>query len=67
MALKVTVKLDIKPRKGQSQEDAETEFLTLFSQYLSFPQNPFMTDYGKDAWGGYDGPFVRSVEVTKNA
>lgn len=65
MALKVTVEMDITPREGQSQEEAENQFYGLFSQYLTSKEDPFRTDYGPDAWGGYDGPFVKDVAVTR--
>ena len=67
VAVKVLVDLAIKPRAGQSQEDADAEFLTLFREYLTLPEGPFQEDYGPSAWGGYDGPFVTGVTVGSEA
>lgn len=35
----------------------------LLTDYLTNPENPFLTDYGVDAWGGWEGPFVTEVVV----
>ena len=47
--------------------DQEDEgFETNFVEYLTEEQNPFIGDYGPDAWGGYDGPKVVGVQVSRN-
>lgn len=61
MAVKIITELTIKPGKGQSQEAAEAEFITLFQQYLTNNEGTFQADYGPEAWGGYDGPTVSAV------
>ena len=35
----------------------------LLTEYLTLPESVFISDYGPHAWGGYDGPFVKSVSV----
>jgi len=46
------------------QTDGDTdEMFTLVSQYLTSADYPFLGDYGPDAWGGYEGPIIRSVTV----
>lgn len=47
-------------------ESGETDFAHYLSEYLTEPSAPFITDYGPDAWGGYDGPKVVRVEVAQN-
>lgn len=43
----------------------EAEMPTLFREYLTTPDYPFMTDYGHGAThDGWDGPFVTGVTVT---
>lgn len=61
MSMKIMTELDIKPGKGQSQEEAEAEFMVLFRQYLTNKEGAFQADYGPEAWGGYDGPTVTAV------
>ena len=39
------------------------EMRSLLVSYLTQPDSPFISDYGPDAWGGYDGPFVTAVDV----
>lgn len=56
--LKLSVELEVKPRAGQSQEDAEAEMTLLFDQYLTLPEGDFQEAYGPEAWGGWEGPFV---------
>jgi hypothetical protein len=63
MSLKITTQLIIQPGAGQSQEEAEAEFLTLFRSYLTNPEGAFQADYGPEAWGGYEGPTVTAVTV----
>lgn len=67
MALELTVKIAVTPSAGQSQEEAEDKFAVLFREYLTEPGAPFLTDYGAEAWGGYDGPYVSSVDVQRVA
>lgn len=50
--------------KGSTDEIAE-EVADLFKEYLTGREAPFRCDYGPGAWGGYEGPFVRSVKVTR--
>lgn len=61
--MKVSVEFTIKPGKGQSKAEAKEKFLKLFREYLTYPDNPFQTDYGPEAWGGYEGPTVTAVKV----
>lgn len=63
MALKLTVKFKLKPRKGQTKKDAKKEFTRLFQEYLSNKEGAFLNDYGPGTWGGYEGPFVTAVTV----
>jgi len=42
-------------------------FPEVFAEYLTEPSNPFLTDYGPDAWGGYEGPKVVGTPVVKLA
>ena len=65
MSLTITVALAIRPGANQSQEDAEAEFTTLFREYLTNKEGAFQSDYGPDAWGGYEGPTVTAVTVTR--
>ena len=61
--LSTNVVMNIVPRDGQSNEEAIAEFLQLFKEYLQEPEGTFQTDYGQEAWGGYEGPFVTDVTV----
>lgn len=61
MSLKIMTELDIKPGKGQTQEEAEAEFAKRFDEYLSNDDSQFLIDYGPAAWGGYEGPTVAAV------
>lgn len=61
--ISTNVTLTIEPSEGQTNEEAAAEFLTLFKEYLQNPEGTFLTDYGEDAWGGYEGPTVSSVHV----
>jgi hypothetical protein len=63
MSLTITTELTIKPGVGQTQEEAEAEFVRLFREYLTQDDSAFKADYGPDAWGGYEGPTVTSVIV----
>lgn len=63
MSLKITTELNIKPGAGQTQEEAEAEFVTLFREYLTNREGAFLTDYGPEPWGGYNGPTVTAVAV----
>ena len=63
MSLKITTELTVKPGTGQTQEEAETEFVTLFREYLTNTDSAFQKDYGPEPWGGYDGPTVTAVTV----
>jgi hypothetical protein len=63
MSLKITTELNIHPGAGQTQEEAEAEFVTLFRQYLTNKEGAFQTDYGPEPWGGYEGPTVTAVVV----
>lgn len=58
--LKMSVTLKIKPRRGQTPEDAAAEFAKLFEQYLTEPTYPFREDYGPGAWGGTTAPPSRA-------
>jgi len=76
--VKALVTLSVVPRAGQTPEAAALEMMTLFREYLTVPDNTFMTDYGASAeqlvafhadpdeeptWGGYEGPFVLESKV----
>lgn len=61
--LTITTELTIKPGTGQTQEQAEAEFVALFRDYLTQKDSAFQTDYGPKAWGGYEGPTVAAVTV----
>ncbi len=63
MPLTITTELTIKPGKGQTQEEAEAEFVVLFREYLTQKDSAFLADYGPEPWGGYDGPTVAAVTV----
>lgn len=63
MPLTITTELTIKPGAGQTQEQAEAEFVTLFTNYLTQKDSSFQADYGPEAWGGYEGPTVAAVTV----
>lgn len=63
MSLTITTELTIKPGAGQTQEQAEAEFVTLFRDYLTQEDSAFRIDYGPKAWGGYEGPTVAEVVV----
>lgn len=63
MPLTITTELTIKPGAGQTQEQAEVEFVTLFREYLTQPDSAFQADYGPAPWGGYEGPTVSAVAV----
>jgi hypothetical protein len=63
MSVTVTTELTIKPGAGQTQEEAETEFVRLFRDYLTLKDSAFQADYGPEPWGGYQGPTVASVVV----
>lgn len=39
------------------------QMATLFGEYITDPEGTFLSDYGKKAWGGYDGPFVLSASM----
>lgn len=66
--LKLSVELEVKPRAGQSQEDAEAEMTLLFRQFLTLPEADFQESYGLEAWGGWEGPFVtENVRVEREA
>ncbi|WP_459793191.1 hypothetical protein [Arthrobacter sp. AD-310] len=62
-SLRMAVEVTLKPGSNQSQAEAEAEFIKLFREYLTNEEGAFQCDYGPDAWGGYDGPTVTSVEV----
>jgi hypothetical protein len=73
------VTLTVAPKQGQSPDEAAAEMLVLFQEYLTVPDNTFLTDYGISAatlaefqagkldtspvWGGYEGPFVLEATV----
>jgi len=63
MSLAITTEFTIKPGTGQTQEQAEAEFVKLFREYLTLEDSAFQADYGPEPWGGYDGPTVASVTV----
>lgn len=63
MPLTITTELTIKPGAGQTQEQAEAEFVQLFRDYLTSKDSVFQTDYGPEPWGGYEGPTVAAVTV----
>ncbi|MCB5280488.1 hypothetical protein [Arthrobacter sp. ES1] len=63
MPLTITTELTIKPGAGQTQEQAEAEFVVLFREYLTTKDSAFQADYGPEPWGGYEGPTVASVTV----
>jgi hypothetical protein len=62
--VKITVEIDVKPREGQTQVEADAEMERLVSAYLTNAEYPFLADYGPDAWGGWDGPFALAVRVS---
>ena len=53
--IRLLVELDV---SGDGDEMAR-----IVTQYLTLADNPFISDYGPEAWGGYDGPFVHRVAV----
>jgi hypothetical protein len=63
MSLTITTELTIKPGSGQTQEQAEAEFVKIFREYLTQDDSAFLADYGPNAWGGYEGPTVAAVIV----
>lgn len=63
VSLTITTELTIRPGAGQTQEQAEAEFVALFRDYLTLKDSAFQTDYGPKAWGGYEGPTVAAVTV----
>lgn len=63
MSLIITTELTIKPGSGQTQKEAEAEFVKLFREYLTLPDSAFQADYGPEPWGGYRGPTVTAVSV----
>ncbi len=47
--------------------DREDEgFEAAFVEYMTGIDFPFLGDYGPEAWGGYDGPKVIGVQVSRN-
>ncbi|KIA73378.1 hypothetical protein ANMWB30_23050 [Arthrobacter sp. MWB30] len=62
MSLKITTELTVQPGSGQTQEQAEAEFVQLFRAYLTTKDSAFQKDYGPEAWGGWTGP--RAIAVT---
>ena len=44
-------------------EEQKKEIGDLFKEYLTNEESVFFDDYGRDAWGGYEGPNVIWVEV----
>lgn len=63
VSLTITTELSIRPGAGQTQEQAEAEFVSLFRDYLTLKDSAFQKDYGPKAWGGYEGPTVAAVSV----
>jgi hypothetical protein len=79
VTVQALVTLTVAPKVGQTPEAAAAEMLLLFTEYLTVPDNTFLTDYGASAqelekfragehdeeptWGGYDGPFVLEANV----
>jgi hypothetical protein len=63
MSLIITTELNVKPGTGQTQEEAEAEFVVLFREYLTQKDSAFLADYGPEPWGGYEGPTVAAVTV----
>jgi hypothetical protein len=63
MGLAITTELTIRPGVGQTQEEAEAEFVRLFRDYLTMKGSAFQVDYGPEPWGGYEGPTVAAVVV----
>lgn len=57
----VSLTLDVP--EGYTPEQARKEMAALFTEYLTNPDNPFLSDYGEDAWGGYDGPVAGRIRV----
>lgn len=56
--LEVTVKLTI--------DGDVDEFAKVFAEYITEVDYPFESDFGPQAWGGYDGPFVTSCSVHRD-
>ena len=52
-------------RGAGAPSDVQDEADKLLSEYLTSEEGPFHEDYAPGAWGGYDGPFVIGVEVTR--
>lgn len=46
--------------------EREAEMALLVAEYLTNPEGSFITDYGPEAWGGYDGPKVSRVRVSSD-
>lgn len=58
MKMQFVVEIEI----DQKDEGFETNFV----EYLTGEDHPFIGDYGPEAWGGYDGPKVIGVQVSRN-
>lgn len=46
-----------------SAADTVSEAKGIFRDYLTGPENPFRQDYGRGAFGGWNGPYVSDVSV----
>lgn len=43
----------------------EDEMFDLLKDYVTSEEAPLMFDYGPDAWGGWEGPFITNIEVER--
>lgn len=47
--VKALVTLTVAPKEGQTAEEAAARMLQLFTEYITVPDNTFLTDYGASA------------------
>ncbi|UVG35071.1 hypothetical protein SEA_CECE_322 [Microbacterium phage Cece] len=55
----------VKVELTNNSPQARAAFEATFTEYLTEKDAPFLTDYGRGTWGGYEGPYVTSVDVTR--
>jgi len=60
----VTLTLNIE--LSDSTPEAEAEFLKQFAEYITNENGSIIEDYGPKAWGGYDGPVIKRLDVSHN-
>jgi len=56
---RLTLVIDLDVEGDLDQMEAQVK------QYLTEPDYPFLEDYGVEAWGGYKGPVIHKVSVTR--